>query len=54
MCSVPAAAWSPPPDANEPRHRLLLSGGSALLVELVEDRGQQGCDHLEGVERAAV
>ena len=29
-------------------------GESALLVELVEDRGQQGCDHLEGVERAAV
>ena len=54
MCSVPTAAWSLPPDTNETRPRLLLSGGSALIVELVEDRGQQGCDHLEGVERAAV
>ena len=54
MCSVPAAAWSPPPDTNEPRPRFLLPVGLALLVELVEDRGEQGCDHLEGVERAAV
>ena len=27
--------------------------GSALLVELVEDRCEQGRDHLEGVERSA-
>ena len=28
-------------------------GGSAGLVELVEDRAQQRGDHLESVERAA-
>ena len=28
-------------------------GESALLVELVEDRGEQGRDHLEGVERTS-
>ena len=28
-------------------------GESALLVELVEDRGEQGRDHLEGVQRSA-
>lgn len=41
------------PDTNEPRPRSLLLVGSALLVELVEDRGEQRRDDLEGVERAA-
>ena len=50
---MPGQASPPPPDTNEPRPRSLLLVGSALLVELVEDRGEQRRDDLEGVERSA-